>query len=308
MKKTSLVIILALWFAAAHGQAPAINRGAAVPQEVIDTYEARDFNGMPYRFLLPVDYDSAKRYPLILNLHGRAGVGNDNKSHLRNWTAIFTGEEWRKKYPCVVVAPQSMDTWSVTGEETPELTEARTRKYSEAWRLRIEQRDYSAGTVSEGSLTKAFQLVDKIATDYNIDKDRIYVLGHSMGGFGSWNAIWDSPKKFAAAVPSAGGLLPWKDCANFTDVPIWAFHGGNDTTVPTDFTREIFTRIKELGGNMKYTELEGVAHNASQYAFDYDGDDEAKGHITKYSSNKCDKTPNVWNWLFEQKLKGENRP
>ena len=53
------------------------------------------------------------------------------------------------------------------------------------------------------------------------------LLGHSMGGFGTWNAIWHAPERFAAAIPSAGGLPPWRDPARFKDVPVWGtVHGG----------------------------------------------------------------------------------
>ena len=111
-----------------------------------------------------------------------------------------------------------------------------------------------------------------------------------------------APDRFAAAIPSAGGLLPWKDPARFKNVPIWAFHGGSDPVVPTDFSREIFARLKKVGGNLKYTELKDVKHNASQYAFSYKGDEPEKGYVTRYSSEKCDKTANVWDWLFAQRL------
>jgi hypothetical protein len=52
---------------------------------------------------------------------------------------------------------------------------------------------------------------------------------------------------------------------------------------------------------MKYTELKDVGHGLNMIAFDYDGDDEAKGWITQYSSPDCDREGNVWDWLFQQK-------
>ena len=72
--------------------------------------------------------------------------------------------------------------------------------------------------------------------------------------------------------------------------------------VPTDFSRERFARIKKVGGNLKYTELKDVKHSASQYAFSYEGDKPGKGCVTQYSSERCDKTANVWDWLFAQRL------
>ena len=278
------------------------NKGAGVPQEILDAYEARVFDGMPYRLLLPANFEAAKKYPLILNLHGGAGVGDDNESNLRNWSAKFVDAAWRAKYPCIVVAPQAAADWSVTGEIVPELTESLKKTYSEAWQARLEKRNYPPGPKSNGPLTKAFALIDHLAEEFAVDTNRVYVLGHSMGGAGSWNTVWAAPERFAAAIPSAGGLLPWKDPAKLKYVPIWAFHGGSDPVVPTDFTREIFARIKKVGGNLKYTELKGVAHNASRYAFSYEGDEPEKGYVTQYSSERCDKTANVWDWLFAQRL------
>ena len=278
------------------------NKGAGVSQEIIDAYEARMFDGMPYRLLLPANFEAAKKYPLILNLHGGAGVGDDNESNLRNWSAKFVDAAWSVKYPCIVVAPQAAGSWSVTGETVPELTEALKKTYSEAWQARLEERNYPPGPMSNGPLTKAFALIDHLAEEFAVDTNRVYVLGHSMGGAGSWNTVWAAPERFAAAIPSAGGLLPWKDPAKFKHVPIWAFHGGSDPIVPTSFTREIFTRMKEVGGNLKYTELKDVKHNASRYAFSYEGDEPEKGYVTQYSSERCDKTANVWDWLFAQRL------
>ena len=279
-----------------------LNRGAGVPKEIIDAYEARVFDGLPYRLLLPADFEAARKYPLILNLHGGGGVGNDNRSNLRDWSANFVDAAWRAKYPCIVVTPQAAGSWSVKGEIVPVLTEAMKKTYSEAWQARLEKRNYPPGPMSDGPLTKAFALIDHLAEEFAADTNRIYVLGHSMGGAGSWNAVWAAPERFAAAIPSAGGLLPWKDPAKFKHVPIWAFHGGSDPVVPTGFTREIFARMKEVGGNLKYTELKGVKHNASQYAFSYEGDEPEKGYVTQYSSERCDKTANVWDWLFAQRL------
>ena len=279
-----------------------LNRGAGVPQEIIDAYEARVFDGLPYRLLLPADFEAARRYPLILNLHGGGGVGNDNRSNLRDWSVKFVDAAWRAKYPCIVVTPQAAGSWSVKGEIVPVMTEALKQTYSQAWQGRIEKRNYPPGLMSDGPLTRAFALIDHLAEEFAVDTNRVYVLGHSMGGAGSWNAVWAAPERFAAAIPSAGGLLPWKDPAKFKNVPIWAFHGGSDPVVPTDFSREIFARIKEVGGNLKYTELKDVKHNASQYAFSYEGDEPEKGYVTQYSSERCDKTPNAWDWLFAQRL------
>ncbi len=107
---------------------------------------------------------------------------------------------------------------------------------------------------------------------------------------------------FAAAIPTAGGLMPWHNPKKFARVPIWAFHGSIDPIVSVGLTREIFAAMQECGGNMKYTELPGVTHGVNSYAFAYTGDDSDWGFITKCSSDKCDDTQDIWDWLFRQKL------
>ncbi|MCZ6675582.1 MAG: dienelactone hydrolase family protein [Verrucomicrobia bacterium] len=278
------------------------NKGSGLSEIELAIFEERNFHGMPYRLLLPIDFDPRKTYPLILNLHGRAGIGDDNKSQLRSWSKVFTTKAWRKKFRCIMIAPQSWDSWSAFNEMNPELSEEDISQLSPAWQERFKAGRYSSDEVSTGSLTMAFLLVDQIVRDYKADPKRIYVLGHSMGGFGTWNAIWADPGRFAAAIPSAGGLLPWKNRSRFLNVPIWAFHGTDDPTVSFTYTQEIFDALKSVKGNMKFTALGGVKHNASTYGFVYEGDDEEKGFITHTSSKRCDKTPNVWDWLFKQKL------
>ena len=308
MRTTTLLVCTMFLAATAPGQ-PArktpgavLNKGPAVPRQVLDAYQSLAFNGMPYRLLLPASYDATKKYPLILSLHGRAGVGNDNVSQMRRWTALFADPAWRAQYSCIVVAPQALDSWNIDGQQAPALTKEVLAGVSDAWKKRLRDRPAGPAPPLGGPLTKAFALLDKISADYSVDTNRVYVLGHSMGGFGAWNAIWAAPKRFAAAIPSAGGLPPWQDYAKFKDVPTWTFHGSADPTVPIEYTREIFARIKKLSGNLKFTELKGVGHNAERYAFAYDGDDAEKGFITYYSSDTCDKTPNVWQWLFKQRL------
>ncbi len=298
-----LLLFILLSASITFAQNRAGNKGAGIPPEVLNTYEALDFKGMPYRFLLPDNYDPKQKYPLILNLHGAGGVGDDNESQMRNWTEVFVDQSWRKKYPCVVVAPQSRSSWALFNEKIPKLSTEEIRNFSPGWKALFESGRYSSDAVSTGSLTMAFLLIEQIARDYSIDTKRIYVMGHSLGGIGAWNAIWAEPNKFAAAIPSAGGLMPFKNMSALKSTPIWAFHGDVDPVVPFDFSSSIFEEMKKQNGNMKFTILKDVKHNASNFAFYYKGDNQEKGYITHMSSDRCDPTPSVWDWLFRQRIK-----
>jgi predicted peptidase len=203
-----------------------------------------------------------------------------------------------------VVVPQTAVPWTVPGSQ-PELTDEQVAELPEVWRKWIERRrqraaDAKTDVTSAGDLGTVFELLDDLARRFNIDQDRVYVLGHSMGGFGSWTAVCEEPDRFAAAIPTAGGCPPWRDVKRFAHVPIWTFHGDQDKTVPVELTRFVFRQLDEIDGNTKYTELKGVGHGANAHAFAYTGDDEAKGFVTRCAGDACDKTSDVWDWLFAQ--------
>ena len=119
-----------------------------------------------------------------------------------------------------------------------------------------------------------------------------------MGGFGTWNAIWNRPNFFAAAIPSTGCLFPQFDREKIKHIPIWAFHGSDDTVVDYDWGKQLFLQMKAIGANMKFTSIQDIGHSASQYAFSYQGD-HTKAQ-TELGSEKCDPTPNSLDWLFRQ--------
>lgn len=247
----------------------------------------------------PIDLknNTEKKYPLILSLHGAGGRGTKNIKNLRRWNGLLAEESLRRKYPCYVLAPQVVEgSWRMP-KPWPNLKD---KDFSPAWdkyRAKLIENKLS----TQGNLDQVFKLIDQMVASGQVDADRVYVLGHSLGGFGTWTSLGSAPNRFAAAIPCAGGLFPPFDAKKFAHVPIWAFHGDRDTTVSTALTQEAFDKLKAVNGNMKYTVLKGVKHGADSHAFQYKGDSIKKGFITHYSSDKCDKTSDVWEWLFAQK-------
>ena len=67
-----------------------------------------------------------------------------------------------------------------------------------------------------------------------VDVDRIYVIGYSMGGFGTWHFLKSEPRLFAAGVPIAGYS---SGVGKLRSMPIWAFHGAKDSVVKVDGAR-----------------------------------------------------------------------
>lgn len=265
-------------------------------------YERHQFQQMPYRLLRPINLVEQSRtiYPLIVCLHGMGGRGEDNERQMKPWTQILADEKLRRKHPAFVVAPQTKSIWA-SNEAKPAITKEMIAQWPEAWR-----NTYKSGRQPwlfdyKGDLETLFALIDELTATLPIDPSRIYILGHSMGGLGVWNALCADPDRFAAAISAAGGLAPWLDPKQAVDVPIWSFHGIADKTIPIDFTEYAFERMKKSHGIMKLTRLKGVSHDANEAAFSYEGDQTDKGFVTEYSSDRCDRTPDVWDWLFAQK-------
>lgn len=241
-------------------------------------FEAKAFGELPYRWMRPLDQKGGETYPLILALHGAGGKGADNEKNLVGWMGPLVEEELRRQHPAFVAVPQSAGTW---GDRADFYGLPGTKK---------EPRNF---------LPLALDLVEKLIQEHPIDPNRVYVLGASMGGYGSWAAIDRQPDLFAAAIPVCGGLPPDR-AATFRDVPIWAFHGADDEKVPVRTSQELFAALREVGGTMKYTELAGVGHGAAAHAFIFDGNDVEDGWKTEVTSKRCDPTPRIWDWLFAQ--------
>ncbi len=277
--------------------------------EMARLYEAREFQGMPYRLLKPPAQDTRDKgpqeYPLVLSLHGAGGKGNDNLKNLKPWNGVLMEAGFQQRHPCFVVAPQSITAWRVPGS-VPELSDDFVDRFPDAWKSFQKGRPLARRDDSKAVLEKIFLLLDQLAEELPIDTDRVYVIGHSMGGMGTFEALAEQPNRFAAAIPSAGGLAPWHDASHFKHVPIWAFHGDEDKTVPIELSQLVFDQMTKVNGNMKLTTLKGVAHGASAFAFAYTGDKMAKGFSTACSGPDCDRTSDVWQWLFNQRRAKQN--
>lgn len=304
-----LFVILALLATAPF--AVAQNGKPPISAKTLALYEPGEFKGLKYRLMKPIDFDPNKTYPLILSLHGGSGRGTRNIKNILIWNEYLADEELRRKHPCFVLAPQSNGRWldntskvkmhPEPGAFTIDDLPKSMRKFGPQIIKRIEEEGRASEPVY-GVLDESLEFIDtKLTKQYNIDADRVYVLGHSMGGLGTFTAIYQHPDRFAAAIPSAGTFYPWLDASRIQDVPLWIFHGNADKVVPYMGSRNVFDQLKKLNGNAKLTTLTGVGHGSSNRSFKYSGDNPQKGYITEFASDRVDKTDQIWDWLFRQK-------
>ncbi len=253
-------VALAALLLAMHGHASAQVAEREGAQEWIRLYEPHADDDMPYRLMRPYGFDATQRYPVIVSLHGGAGRGTDNRMQLRVWNRLLADEATRAAYPSYVLAPQSPRLWDAAHLE---------------------------------------RIKEIVATLPSVDMDRIYILGHSMGGHGTFILLQIDPGYFAAAAPSAGTGRPdteeFIDASLIKDVPIWAFHGDQDMVAPYDRGQKLFAEMERLGGNMKLTTWSGDAHSVSAKMIS--GGDNG---TTRCSSDRCDGEPEMLEWLFSQ--------
>lgn len=215
-------------------------------------YEARTLNGdwtMPYRLFKP---EATGKLPLVAYLHGSGGQGDDNLKHvgLGNifGTRVWLLPENQRKFPCYVLAPQSNRGWA---------------HYDPA---KLEKGEYQMVPGMGQGAGKALEVIDALRKEFPIDDRRIYVMGQSMGGGGTWNMITNRPNFFAAAAICCGSITP-EDGTGSIETPVWNFHGDSDNTVPVSVSRERIAARRRAGGHPLSTEYAGVDHNVWEWAF-----------------------------------------
>jgi predicted peptidase len=224
------------------------------------------FDGAEYRYqvFVPARDAGGRHPPVILFLHGTGERGSDGDKPVR----VGLGPHVRahaSDFPAIVVFAQAPDG-----------------------------RNWNGATAQ-----LALAELDAASAEFDGDRDRTYLTGLSMGGYGTWELALMQPQRFAALVPICGALLPPSDeralfvtpLAGETDpyatlahalrhMPIWIFHGAKDDLVPPQDDRRTFAALQATGADVRYTEFPDANHNAWDPAY---------------------AEPALWTWLFAQR-------
>ncbi|MBA3442002.1 MAG: prolyl oligopeptidase family serine peptidase [Pyrinomonadaceae bacterium] len=183
---------------------------------------AEDNTLQPYRVYIPSSYDTSKTYPLIIALHGMGGDENSYFDSYRDGAFKVPAEQ--RGY--IVACPKGREPASM---------------YRGA-----AERD-------------VMDVIAEMKRAYRIDPDRVYLTGHSMGGFGTWAIAMNYPDIFAALAPVAGGGDP-SSMSKIRHIPQLVVHGDADRTVPVMMSRIMVEAAKKLGAEVKYLEIPGGDH------------------------------------------------
>lgn len=232
--------------------------GPEKAQELATSFETRTFvsskgDTLKYLFLQPLNYDPSRKYPLVVCLHGGPiPIHSDRARHAEvpEPAPLLSQEANREKYPAFIFVPQGPPGHSWGG---------------------------FLNFPSVDSLV--FETIGALEQEFEIDQNRRYVAGGSLGGYGAWYFIATRPEMFAAAIPFCGGGNPAL-AKKMAGVPVWAFHGDEDRSVSVRGSRNMIAAIRKAGGNPRYTEFAGVGHNVWP---------------------EVSKTPGLLDWLFAQK-------
>jgi predicted peptidase len=218
-----------------------------------------------YQVFVPLSYTAAQRWPVILFLHGAGERGDDGLLP----TQVGLGAAVRQnatRFPAIIVFPQ-MPTESL-------------------W----------AGA----SAQVAIAALEQVSREFQIDSDRVYLTGLSMGGFGVWYLAYRYPSRFAALVPICGFVTSFYPSARlFTPVvpadsgppfealarqlrrvPTWIVHGEIDAAVPVEQSRQAAAALKAIGAPVQYLEVPGTNHNVWDATYG---------------------SPSLMSWLFAQR-------
>jgi predicted peptidase len=231
------------------GQASDLTTGqaAAVQGFIPGSYRSASGEAKAYRLFVPPDYAAAKKYPIVLWLHGAAGLDSDNFSQLAGGNSagahFWTTPENQAKYHAFVLAPQVDATkgWARPHANTPPV-----------------------------AIRLALEILDTLERQYSIDRSREYVVGQSMGGEGVWAALSIAPHRFAAAIALCGYGDAYM-ISRVAKVPVWIFQGEEDPLVPVSRAREWVAELRQAGGTPKYTEYPSIGHNVWDVAFSEPG-------------------------------------
>jgi len=186
--------------------------------------------GVELRYLLyiPEDYQPGDQWPLIVYLHGAGGVG-ENIELLTTEGSLLDILQEEPSFKFIVLSPQ--------------LPTGRWGKY----------------------IDPVDELVTHITELLLIDANHLYLTGISLGGLGAWQYALAYPDRFAALAPVGGAAsfsstaVPENIC-DLKNLPVWIFHGEEDTLLKPEQNEAVVSALEACGGNVKFTLYPGVNH------------------------------------------------
>lgn len=224
----------------------------------LEAYQKKTFNSgteqLGYRLLLPENFDASQKYPLLLFLHGGGERGADNEKQLTHGGKLFLEPRNRGAFPAVILVPQCPEEsyWA---------------------QVDIDRSNYPIGLdfhYEKGPtppLNAVMKLLQSYLEEAYIDTNRVYIMGLSMGGMGTFEMLYRMPDVFAAAIPICGAGMPEMAASFATKTPLWVFHGAKDQVVGPEHSVQMVEALLKTGGRPSFTLFDSYNHNSWDGAF-----------------------------------------
>ena len=229
MKTRYLTILLFLW-------SNSYSQDFALYEKQIFVSQNDTLN---YRILKPLNYDPAEKYPVHLILHGSGERGEDNVAQLTHGGKLFLKKENREQFNSWVIFPQAPknDWWG----------------YKDPYKFAYNVKESNA-------MSLVIKFMDEFIKREDVNQNKVYVSGLSMGGMGTFVILNLRPEMFAAATPICGDGDP-NSVKNYSKkVPVWIFHGSDDSAVSPNNSLKMAKAIIDAGGSPKITFYENTGH------------------------------------------------
>lgn len=219
-----------------------VNNRKTVNSLNTDVYVKKTFTKeniqIPYRLLKPKSNSNNQKYPLVITFHNSSRIGNDNENQLEPFAKIWLRPEIYNKYQCYVIAPQFS-------------------KRSSNYEKNIDGIQISKPSKDVFAL---LELIKNVEKEYpNIDKNRIYLIGYSMGASTAQNLLNIAPNKFSATV-SVAAIPDFSNLKKLSKKNIWLIHGEKDDENPYMGSLELFNKLF-LNKNLIFTTFSNLNHN-----------------------------------------------
>jgi poly(3-hydroxybutyrate) depolymerase len=200
------------------------------------TYDFKDAGKeMEYALFVPRTYDKAKKTPLVIALHGLTS----NPQQIMRYPGLT---DLAEKYGYIVAAPMGYNSFGWYGIKIP-LGKPNPENLQE---------------LSEKDVMNVLDLVRK---DFNTDPDRTYLMGHSMGGGGTYHLGIKYPDQWAALAPIAPALFESiGELEKVRNVPVILLQGDADALCPVSRARQWAAEMKKLEMDYRYVEIAGGDH------------------------------------------------
>jgi predicted peptidase len=204
-----------------------------------NSFIGREKIAIPYRLFKPeIAKKKSTKLPLVIVFHGSNAIGSDNIAQLGILAKLFASPKTQARYPAYVLAPQF---------------QRRSSNYS----LNYARQEYTS--IAQPLLRDVLHLIDSLKQNLEIDNQRIYLVGYSMGGSTLINALSARPDLFAAGI-SISGVPQFENIRLLAKIPIWLIHGTADTENPFSSTVQ-FNKELSFNNKVRFWEFEGKAHN-----------------------------------------------